>query len=94
MRNYNYHNIICELYYKFTYNVVVDQFDFKDINYQAWLHNKPQYQLLYNKFKELLKSMSEIELKNVMKFITSAEIIPAFPKIKVYFLIKYFVILF
>jgi hypothetical protein len=45
---------------------------------------KPEYLQLFNKFKEMLRSMSETELKNVMKFITGAEIIPAIPKIKVF----------
>ena len=40
----------------------------------------------------MLKSMSERELKFVMKFITGAEIIPAEPKIKVYFIMKYFLL--
>jgi len=90
LKNYNYHNIVRELYYKFTYDIVIDQFDSEYIDNQAQSLNKPLYQLLYDKFKELLKTMNEDELKNVMKFITGAEIIPASPKIKVHFLVKYF----
>jgi hypothetical protein len=67
---------------------VIDQFNAEYNEYQAQSRYKPQYQLLYDKFQEVLKSMSEIELKNVMKFITGAEIIPAFPKIKVYLFVN------
>lgn len=59
----------------------MNQFDCNHVELQA-LH-KPEYLQLFNKFKEMLKSMSETELKIVMKFITGAEIIPAIPKIKV-----------
>ncbi|POG58428.1 hypothetical protein GLOIN_2v1885837 [Rhizophagus irregularis DAOM 181602=DAOM 197198] len=79
--NCNYHNLVRELYYKFTYEIIMNQFDCNHVELQA-LH-KPEYLQLFNKFKEMLKSMSETELKIVMKFITGAEIIPAIPKIKI-----------
>jgi hypothetical protein len=83
--------MVRELYYKFTYEMVIDQFDSNYIERHARTLHKPHHQTLYDKFKEFLKSMNEEELKVVMKFITGAEIIPASPKIKVYFfLIKYF----
>ncbi|CAB5357147.1 unnamed protein product [Rhizophagus irregularis] len=85
LKNYKYHNIVRELYYKITYDIVIDQFDSEYIEQQARSHDKPQYRLLYEEFKELLRSMDEEELKNVMKFATGASIIPALPKIKVYF---------
>ncbi|POG58761.1 uncharacterized protein OCT59_002527 [Rhizophagus irregularis] len=83
LKNYKYHNIVRELYYKITYDIVIDQFDSEYIEQQARSHDKPQYRLLYEEFKELLRSMDEEELKNVMKFATGASIIPALPKIKI-----------
>ncbi|GES72833.1 hypothetical protein GLOIN_2v1885837 [Rhizophagus clarus] len=83
LKNYGYNNLVRELYYKINYEIVIDQFDTEYINYQAQLHDKPQYQILYDKLKDLLKTMNEDELKNVMRFITGAEIIPASPKIKI-----------
>ncbi|PKB95910.1 hypothetical protein RhiirA5_507128 [Rhizophagus irregularis] len=83
LKNYKYHNIVRELYYKITYDIVIDQFDSEYIELQAQSHDKPQYRLLYEEFKELLRSMDEEELNNVMKFATGSSIIPALPKIKV-----------
>uniref|UniRef100_U9TNE5 Uncharacterized protein n=1 Tax=Rhizophagus irregularis (strain DAOM 181602 / DAOM 197198 / MUCL 43194) TaxID=747089 RepID=U9TNE5_RHIID len=83
LKNYKYHNIVRELYYKITYNIVIDQFDSEYIELQAQSHNKPQYRLLYEEFKELLRSMDEEELNNVMKFAIGSSIIPALPKIKI-----------
>ncbi|GES96400.1 hypothetical protein GLOIN_2v1885837 [Rhizophagus clarus] len=61
-----------------------DRFDIvNELKNYAQLHDKPQYQILYDKLKDLLKTMNEDELKNVMRFITGAEIIPASPKIKI-----------
>lgn len=71
--------------------MVLEQFDIEYIEHQAQSLYKPHYQLLFDKFKEMLKVMSEWELKTVMKFITGAEIIPAVPKIKVCLFMNIFV---
>ena len=80
--------MVRELYHRFTYDIVIDQFDSEYIENQIRSRYRPQHQILYDKFKETLKLMNEDELKNVIRFITGAEIIPVLPKIKVFILLN------